>query len=222
MIDILQLPGWRVSGLGQDENCLVIEATYTTPDEACHKCGSIGALYKHGTKVVRFRDIPVRMMPTVIDGTVQRYRCRDCGETFVQTPEGIDDTRRMTERCVEFIKQQCIPHTFTHIAELVGCVEGTVRAIAAERFDGLRSERNYGYNGRMPKHPDSLIIDRIGGNAVIAPIFGITSQYITKWRRTGIPRAYRMYLAEKYPAEFDGSAAAPESHTASDCHQKAA
>ena len=52
MIDILQLPGWKFSGLGQDGNCLVIEATYTQADEACHKCGSIGVLYKHGTKEV--------------------------------------------------------------------------------------------------------------------------------------------------------------------------
>ena len=135
MTDIIQIPGWKATGQYQEGTLLVLQGTYTTQDEACHKCGSIGNLYKHGTKVLRYRDIPFRMAPTVIEGTVQRYRCRDCGETFVQTPNGMDDIRRMTDRCIEFIKQQCIPHTFTHIAELVGCVEGTVRAIAAERFD---------------------------------------------------------------------------------------
>lgn len=150
MTDIIQIPGWNATGQYQEGTLLVLQGTYTTQDEACHKCGSIGNLYKHGTKVLRYRDIPFRMAPTVIEGTVQRYRCRDCGETFVQTPNGMDDTRRMTDRCIEFIKQQCIPHTFTHIAELVGCVEGTVRAIAAERFDEFDDLRAKAL-GRKPR-----------------------------------------------------------------------
>lgn len=139
-MDILQLPGWMVTGMNMHDNCLVIEATYNKVDSSCHKCGVVGNLYRHGTKVIKYRDIPVRMVPTIIDGTVQRYRCKECSETFVQKPEGIDDFRRMTERLVQFIKEQCIPYSFTHVAEIVGCVEGTVRAIAGEQFDQFDDE----------------------------------------------------------------------------------
>jgi len=107
MIDILQLPGWAVTGMDMHDNCLVIEATYTKADSACHKCGVVGNLHRHGTKVIKYRDIPVRMVPTIINGTVQRYRCKECRETFVQNPEGIDDFRRMTERMV------CEPYAVT-------------------------------------------------------------------------------------------------------------
>lgn len=54
----------------------------------------------------------------------------------------------------------------------------------------------------MCKHPDSEIIDRLGGNRPVAEDCEITSQYVTKWRRTGIPSIYRRYLKLKYPAAF--------------------
>lgn len=134
MTDILQLPGWEVSAIRLEEGEYIISATYTTQASACVKCGVIGNLYRHGTKTVRYRDSPIRGNPVILEGTVQRYRCKECAETFVQAPEGIDDTRRMTTRCIEYIQEQVIKDSFTHVAEHVGCTEGTVRNIASERF----------------------------------------------------------------------------------------
>ena len=56
-------------------------------------------------------------------------------------------------------------------------------------------------------HNDSLIINRLGGNSVVAKIFDISSQAVSKWRKTGIPKPSRMYLQAIYPAAFeaDGS-----------------
>ena len=56
MTDIIQIPGCNATGQYQEGTLLVLQGTYTTQDEACHKCGSIGNLYKHGTKVLRYRD----------------------------------------------------------------------------------------------------------------------------------------------------------------------
>jgi transposase len=113
MTDILQLPGWEATGTRTEQGEFIIEAKYTVPAAACIKCGVVGALYRHGTKNVRLRDSPVRGLPAVLDGTVQRYKCRDC------------------ERCVQYIQG---------IAEHVGCVEGTVRNLAAERIQTLNSQ----------------------------------------------------------------------------------
>lgn len=131
MTDILQLPGWEVRPpLRIEDGQYIIEADYTRTDETCPKCGVIGRLYRHGTKKVSYRDSPIRGKPVVLEGTVQRYKCRDCGETFVQSPSGVEADRRMTARCVEYIKEQCLRDTFTRMAEHVGCVEGTIRNIA--------------------------------------------------------------------------------------------
>lgn len=54
----------------------------------------------------------------------------------------------------------------------------------------------------MRIHNDSQIIDRLGGNAALAAVFDISSQYVTKWRRTGIPKSYRMYLELAHPEAF--------------------
>ena len=130
MTDILQLPGWKVSGIRLDAGEYIIEARYTIQADTCVKCGIIDKLYRHGTKKLRYRDIPICGNHVILEGTVQRYRCKACGETFVQAQDGIDDTRRMTTRCIKYIQEQAIKDAFTHIAQHVGCTEGTVRNIA--------------------------------------------------------------------------------------------
>ena len=140
MTDILHLPGWKATKTRPDGDELVIEADYIEPAVACTKCGVIGRLYRHGTKVLSFRDTPMHGKTVLLKGTAQRYRCRDCGETFVQPLTGVESDRRMTTRCVQFIRTQCLRDTFTRIAELVGCTEGTVRNIAADQIQRLDGE----------------------------------------------------------------------------------
>jgi transposase len=79
--DILDLPGWTVQ------------------PAACQKCGVLDRLYKHGTKDTIYRDNPIRVHATLIRARVQRYRCRECGEAFLQPLGGIQEDMRMTERC---------------------------------------------------------------------------------------------------------------------------
>lgn len=139
MTDILQLPGWTVSGTYDHADERIIEAKYTVPAKACQKCGVVGGLYRHGTKELGFRDTPMFGKHVLIKATVQRYRCRECGETFIQELGGIDPDRRMTSRCVEFIQEQCMRDSFTLLADHIGCVEGTIRNIAGERVELFKS-----------------------------------------------------------------------------------
>lgn len=140
MTDILHLPGWKATATRHEGPELVIQADYIEPAAACIKCGVIGRLYRHGTKVLSFRDTPMHGKTVLLKGTAQRYRCRDCGETFVQPLTGVESDRRMTTRCVQFIRTQCLRDTFTRIAELVGCTEGTVRNIASDQIQRLDGE----------------------------------------------------------------------------------
>lgn len=130
--DILDLPGWTVLAKRLEDHEYELEAEYTVKPTACQKCGVLDRLYRHGTKDTIYRDSPIRGHATRILARVQRYRCRECGETFLQPLAGIQEGRRMTARCAEYIKEQCLRDTFTSIADHVGCDDKTVRELAGD------------------------------------------------------------------------------------------
>ncbi len=140
-------PGWRVISSEQDQDTYTLEAEYETPLEACTKCGVIGRLYRHGTKPVTYRDAPIRGCHVQILARVQRYRCRDCGGTSLQSLGGIRHDRRITERCIAYIEGQAIRDSWTRIAEHVGCDEKTVRNVAQAFIDRFNAE----YRPRVPE-----------------------------------------------------------------------
>jgi len=49
---------------------------------------------------------------------------------------------------------------------------------------------------------DSEIIDNLGGPAELARLLDITPQAVSKWRKTGIPKAQRRFLVLHNPAAF--------------------
>lgn len=143
MTDILDLDGWTVLSKTTDpEGHDLLEAEYRHQPEACQKCGSIGHLYKHGTKVVSYTDSPIRGAPAKLQAKVQRYRCRDCGETFLQPLGGILPDRRMTERCAALVRAWCLRDTFVRIAEQIGCDDKTIRNLAGEFIAELDAQHH--------------------------------------------------------------------------------
>lgn len=140
MTDILRLPGWTATSTDESGPEFIIKASYTTPATACQKCGVVGNLYRHGTKELTFRDTPFFGKTTLLVAEVQRYRCRECNETFIQSLAGIDSDRRMTTRCIEYIQKLCLKDTFSRMAEHIGCTEGTIRNIAGVQIERLDRE----------------------------------------------------------------------------------
>jgi hypothetical protein len=53
------------------------------------------------------------------------------------------------------------------------------------------------------KHPDSEIIDRLGGTMAVTRLCEVKSASVSKWRITGIPRARKMYLRLIRPDAFE-------------------
>ncbi len=139
MTDILDLDGWTVLSKRRADHKYELEAEYTVQPTACQKCGVVGRLYRHGTKETSYLDSPIRGHATRILARVQRYKCRDCGETFLQPLAGIQEDRRMTERCATYIKEQCLRDTFTSIADHIGCDDRTVRNLAGEHIATLEA-----------------------------------------------------------------------------------
>lgn len=137
MTDILDLPGWKATETRRDGDEYEIHAEYTVQPDACQKCGVIGGLYRHGPKPVYIRDSPIRGRPVRILANAQRYKCRECGGTFIQPLGGVYPDTRMTERCVEYIQTQCLRDTFLRIAEHVGCDDKTIRNLAGDYIQQL-------------------------------------------------------------------------------------
>lgn len=52
------------------------------------------------------------------------------------------------------------------------------------------------------KHPDSDLIDQLGGTTEAAKFFDVSAPSISEWRRTGLPKARMMYLQLARPDLF--------------------
>lgn len=140
MTDILDLPGWTVLSKRLDGDEYELEAEYGPQPEACLKCGVLGRLYKHGVKAVTYRDSPIRGHTVRILARVQRYRCRDCQETFLQPVGGMEGSRRMTARCAHYIRTESLKDTFVRVASRIGCDDWTVRSVAGEHTAELDAQ----------------------------------------------------------------------------------
>lgn len=60
-----------------------------------------------------------------------------------------------------------------------------------------------------PLHPDSAVIDRLGGTMATAALLEVKGGSVTKWRYDGIPRARVMYLRVVRPDVFEATPDTP-------------
>ncbi|UVI31561.1 transposase family protein [Paenibacillus spongiae] len=68
----------------------------------------------------------------------QRYRCRDCRQTFWERLDHtINEKRSCTNRLLSYIEKQSIKRTFTSISEDVGLNEKTIRNIFYDYINRL-------------------------------------------------------------------------------------
>lgn len=138
MSNQLYLENWTVVEVRETADRYEIEATYDIAPTDCPKCGLVDApLYKHGTKTTVFVDAPVHGLQAHIHVKRGRYRCRECGGTFMQPLPDMDEDRRMTNRCRRYIEKQCLLKPNTHVAEDIGINEKVVRQIAREQANTL-------------------------------------------------------------------------------------
>jgi transposase len=153
----LMLVGWDVTDVKITGNVQHATANYRGMLDTCPKCGSVGRLYRHGTKTVEYRDAPAFGKQFVIRCKVQRFRCRDCNETSMQTLPDMDNRRQMTQRCVQYVEQQGIPKTFTEIARDIGVTEKTIRGVCTAYFQ--REMENYKFETPIALGIDELKLD---------------------------------------------------------------
>lgn len=104
----------------------------------CPKCGVVNPrLYRHGSVTPIVADVPIGKTPMQLRIVRPRFRCRECGSTFVQDVLEIHPKYQATRRLVEYVGESIFHDTFTGIARRVGLDEHTIRNMADDYLQHL-------------------------------------------------------------------------------------
>ncbi|WP_240452355.1 ISL3 family transposase [Virgibacillus sp. YIM 98842] len=77
----------------------------------------------------------------------QRYKCRDCNETFFENLAEMDVNRTVTNRLIDWIQEESLEKPFTSVADEIGVDEKTVRNIFNDYVAELEAQTEF----RTPK-----------------------------------------------------------------------
>ncbi len=126
---LLDLPGYTVLDKQETEHDIRFTVEWQAGELVCQHCGSLAKPYKHGVLQQVYMDMPIRGKRVGLTVNVQRYKCRDCAKTSMQTVGFLDTKRAATVRLVRYIEKESLKRTFTSIAYDVGLSEATIRFI---------------------------------------------------------------------------------------------
>lgn len=145
---MLNLPKLNILNMteSEDDYRFLVE-TKSPPPSHCPKCETEPNLYKHGKKQQLFFDLPMHAKRVGIYIKRQRYKCRECNETFFETLPDMDVSRSVTNRLMDWIQKANLEKTFTSVADDIGVDEKTVRNIFNDYVTELESQTNF----RAPK-----------------------------------------------------------------------
>lgn len=143
-INMLNLPNLNILEMTEsvDDYRFLVETISPSPSH-CPKCGTVPKLYRHGKKEQLFFDLPIHAKRVGIYVKRQRYKCRECNETFFEELPDIDENRSVTIRLNKWIKQASLKKTFTSVAEEIGVDEKTVRNIFSDYVAELESQQDF-------------------------------------------------------------------------------
>lgn len=77
----------------------------------------------------------------------QRYKCRECNETFFENLPDMDVNRSVTKRLIDWIQVASLENTFTSVADEIGVDKKTVRNIFNDCVTELEAQTDF----RTPK-----------------------------------------------------------------------
>ena len=146
--NILNLPNLEILDMQERENDyrFLVEYINSKPSY-CPKCGSVPNFYKHGKKEQLFFDLPMHAKRVGIYVKRQRYKCRECNETFFENLPDMDVNRSVTNRLIDWIQEASLEKTFTSVADDIGVDEKTVRNIFNDYVAELEVQTEF----RTPK-----------------------------------------------------------------------
>ena len=155
LTNMLNLPNLKILDMKESEYDyrFLVEST-TLPPSHCPKCGTVANLYKHGKKQQLYFDLPMHAKRVGIYVNRQRYKCRECNETFFENLPDMDVSRSVTNRLIDWIQEASLEKKFTSIADDIGIDEKTVRNIFNDYVAELEAQTDF-------RTPNWLGIDEV-------------------------------------------------------------
>lgn len=139
-MNILNLPEYNVLNVQENDDAYRIEVETANPPLCCTQCGCKANLYKHTKHRQLIMDLPMHGKRVGIEVIRQRYKCRECGQTFYEVLPQTDDKRGSTKRLVGYIEKQSLKRTFVSLADEIGLDEKTIRNIFRDYVNRLEKE----------------------------------------------------------------------------------
>lgn len=136
--NILNLPLLVVDSVTEDDHDYHVHAHAALDPAACPACHS-KSLVGFGRNEQLVKDIPMHGKRVGIYFDTRRFRCKDCGKTFLEQHPDFHSGRAMTSRLAKWIGKQSLKRTFASLAEETGVVEGTVRNIFRDYVNELEA-----------------------------------------------------------------------------------
>lgn len=136
---MLNLPTLKEIEVIKHDFAYEIVAESTIDSQFCHHCFLFNVI-GHGIKKQTVIDTPMHGKQVAIRLLRKRYRCKDCGKTFMEELPDIDDKRLATKRLVEWVGKRAINHTFVNVALDTGLHEKTVRNIFEDHVSTLNKQ----------------------------------------------------------------------------------
>jgi len=142
--NMLNLPNIKILDMKESEYDyrFLVESTALSPSH-CPKCGTVANLYKHGKKQQLFFDLPMHAKRVGIYVNRQRYKCKECKETFFENLPDMNVNRSVTNRLINWIQEASLEKTFTSVAYDIGVDEKTVRNIFNDYVVELEAETEF-------------------------------------------------------------------------------
>lgn len=154
-MDILNLSKFNAIQVAENEHDFQIRVETTSPPSHCPHCGCVANLYKHDNREQLCMDLPIHGKRVGLLIKRQRYRCRECSQTFWERLDHtIDEKRNCTKRLLSYIEKQSLKRTFVSLSEDVGLNEKTIRNIFRDYINRLEETLRF-------ETPNWLDIDEI-------------------------------------------------------------
>lgn len=170
-MNLLNLPDFKVQRVEESDHDYHVYAEASNPPGGCNACGSVRVI-GHGRNEQVIRDLPTHGKRLAIYVDTRRWRCQDCGKTFMETLPAVNAKREMTDRLVKWIGQQSLRRTFASIADDTGLDEKTIRNIFRDYVNELEAQFRFETPKWMGIDEIHLIrprcvISNIGNNTIV-------------------------------------------------------
>lgn len=139
----LSLSGVKVVTARESDDLYVLDVESTVPTTHCLKCGVVGERIAFGRLKQEVRDTPIHGKRVRLFLSRRRYRCKACGQTFLEPVPWMHEERRATKRLVEAVERDALTVPNSHVAHRYGVDEKTVKNVLDTLVRRLESEAKF-------------------------------------------------------------------------------